>query len=177
MTGCKTGTKQSACGTCGVPCGGCAQVGVAAVDPIQQPSEAAVEKPQQEPVVEVSHSHQTVNPFEQPADVQPKSEPAELPVPNHAHAENYGWLIGELQRVHAPSHQWKIRYARLDEHDEWGGSMILAPDARLDQCRNGDKVYVEGEILTARPSLYLSGPLYRIRTIRPASEMVRVSEN
>ena len=181
MTGCKTGTKQSACGTgasCGAPCGGCVQIGAATVNPVQQQAAAPVEKPQPKPVMEVSHSNQTVNPFEgQPAQVQPKPEPAELPVPNHAHAENYGWLIGELQRVHAPAHQWKIRYAGLDEHDEWGGSVVLAPDARLDQCNNGDQVYVEGEILTARPSLYLSGPLYRLRTIRPASEMVRISQD
>ncbi len=144
------------------------------MNPISQHT-APVEKPK--PVVEVSHSDQTINPFQQPAQPKPEPEPKEVPVPSQAHAKNYGWLIGELQRVHAPGHQWKLRYAPLDEHDEWGGSVVLAPDARLDQCKNGDQVYVEGEIITIRPSLYLSGPLYRIRAIRPASQMVRVTQN
>ncbi len=172
MTGCKTGTKHSSCATtCGVPCGSCARVGAAAVRPAPHPPVVPEKKAEPMPVKEISHSNKIANPFTQPAAPEPK----EMPVPEYAHAGNYGWLIGELQRVHAPGHEWKIRYAPLDQHDEWGGSMVLAPDVRLDEFQNGDKVYVEGEILTARPSLYLSGPLYRVRILRPASDMVRVT--
>ena len=44
--------------------------------------------------------------------------------------------------------------------------MVLAPDIRLEDFSDGDCVYIEGEILVKRPSLYLAGPLYRIHTIR-----------
>lgn len=85
----------------------------------------------------------------------------------YGHADNYTWLIGRLQRVSTPNEQWKIRYAPLDEEDQWGGSMVLAPDARLTSYNDGDIVYLEGQIIAPRPSLYISGPLYRVRIIRP----------
>ena len=84
----------------------------------------------------------------------------------YGHGENYNWVIGKLQRVHVPGGEWKIRYLELDKIDRWGGSMVLAPDIRLENFSNGDCIYIEGEILVERPSLYLAGPLYRVRTIR-----------
>ena len=111
---------------------------------------------------------ETANPFETPA-VEIQRAAAELQTPAYAHGENYGWLVGVLQRVHSPGREWKIRYSPLSEHDQWGGSMVLAPDARLDDWQDGDVVYLEGEILAARPSLYLAGPLYRFHLIRKAN--------
>jgi hypothetical protein len=84
----------------------------------------------------------------------------------YGHGENYEWLIGTLQRVHVPRPGWKIRYARLDEKDKWGGSMVFAPDARLESFQDGDVLYVEGEIISDRASLYLAGPRYRVRNLR-----------
>lgn len=105
-------------------------------------------------------------------DTQPVStQPAERP--RFGHGEEYGWLRGQLQRVHVPGSDWKLRYAPLSEVDKWGGSMVLAPDARLDDYEDGDFVYVEGEILSNRPTLYLSGPLYRVRTVRPTDASER----
>ncbi len=78
------------------------------------------------------------------------------------HGKDYEWLIGNLQRVHIPRDGWKIRYSRIDQIDKWGGSMVLAPDIRLEEFSDGDTVYIEGEVLNNRASLYLSGPLYRI---------------
>ncbi len=88
---------------------------------------------------------------------------------DYGHDKEYNWLIGRLQRVHVRGGEWKIRYAPLDEIDQWGGSMVLAPDIRLEEFSDGELIYVEGEILVERPSLYLAGPLYRIRTVRPAT--------
>lgn len=85
----------------------------------------------------------------------------------YGHAEDYTWLIGRLQKISTPTEQWKIRYAPIDEEDQWGGSMVLAPDARLARYNDGDIVYLEGQIIAPRPSLYVSGPLYRLRSIRP----------
>ncbi len=177
LTGCKTGNKSTHCGTgccevachqtanggagcCEVSCGapavscGAVHVGVAAKpEPVQV---AETKEEEIKPVaLEQPKLEEKVIPARKPI-AQPEPEP--IQVPEYAHAQDYRWLVGQLQRVHSPQHQWKIRYAALDEDDEWGGSMVLSQDARLDRCKDGDMVYVEGEILNARPSLYLSGP-------------------
>jgi hypothetical protein len=85
--------------------------------------------------------------------------------PRYGHADDYSWLVGTLQRVNVPDGRWKIRYCPLDVVDRWGGSVILAQDARVDQFKEGDAVFVKGEILADRPSLYVAGPLYRIHSI------------
>ena len=88
---------------------------------------------------------------------------------DYGHDKEYKWLIGRLQRVHVRGGEWKIRYAPLDQIDQWGGSMVLAPDIRLEEFSEGDLIHVEGEILVERPSLYIAGPLYRIHTVRPVN--------
>jgi len=84
----------------------------------------------------------------------------------YGHDENYTWLVGKLRRVHVPGGEWKLRFLELDQVDQWGGSMVLAPDIRLEDFSDGDFICIEGEILVKRPSLYLAGPLYRINKIR-----------
>ncbi len=184
LTGCQTATKQATCcRTCSnsTACNSCTatNIGVAAVKSAQPVKVAQTAPPEEEAVVKqvTSTVEETVNPFETDlanAKPQAEPEPAELPIPEYGHGKNYRWLLGHLQRVHSPKHQWKIRYAALDENDEWGGSMILAPDAQLDQWKDGDQVYVEGEILTKRPSLYLTGPLYRVHIIRSAEQATQI---
>ena len=176
MTGCKTGTKNTSCGS---SCGSCCatQIGMAAITD-QKPETEVAQKPE-ETLVKASHVLDKTNPFENLDDVvpataeqpKPEYETHTVPTPQRAHAQDYSWVVGRLQRVHSPKHEWKLRYAAIDEQDEWGGSMILAQDAQLDEWNDGDLVYVEGEILTARPSVYLTGPLYRIRAIHPISEV------
>ena len=87
-----------------------------------------------------------------------------------SHGNNYEWLIGRLHQVHVPRAGWKIRYAPTDVQDRWGGSMVLAPDTRLEDYVDGDTVYIEGKILSKRAGLNLSGPRYRVKLIRPISE-------
>lgn len=109
--------------------------------------------------------------YRTPQSYQTKRRLDQVPDPSgdqtYGHANDYTWLIGRLQRISTPTEQWKIRYAPLDEEDQWGGSMVLAPDARLGSYTDGDIVYLEGQIIAPRPSLYISGPLYRVRLIRP----------
>lgn len=93
--------------------------------------------------------------------------------PLYGHAPDYSWLIGNLQKVHVTGATWKIRYAPLDEEDRYGGTAIFTPDVRIDRFQDGDVVYVEGHILNDRPSLYLAGPSYRIRTIRKVTDSDR----
>jgi hypothetical protein len=88
----------------------------------------------------------------------------------YGHGENYEWLMGVLQRVHVPRKGWKVRYAPLDQQDRWGGSVVPAADVRMDEFEEGDNVFVEGEVIRDRASLYLAGPRYRITTIRRVNE-------
>ena len=92
------------------------------------------------------------------------------PKSKFGHAKNFSWLVGQLQKVHVNGGNWKIRYSPLDVQDKWGGSVILSQDARVDRFEDGDFVYVEGEILATRPTVYLAGPLYRISKIRKTTE-------
>ena len=93
-----------------------------------------------------------------------------VPKSKFGHAKNFSWLVGQLQKVHVNGGSWKIRYAPIDVQDKWGGSVILSQDARIERFKDGDFVYVEGEILATRPTVYLAGPLYRISRIRKATE-------
>lgn len=81
-------------------------------------------------------------------------------------AKDFSWLMGQIRHVHVNGGSWKLRYAPLDVQDKWGGSVILAEDARIDRFQDGDFVYVEGEVLATRPTVYLAGPLYRVSIIR-----------
>lgn len=81
-------------------------------------------------------------------------------------AKDFSWIVGQLRRVHVNGGSWKLRYAPLDVQDKWGGSVILSQDARIEKFKDGDFVYVEGEILAKRPTVYLAGPLYRISLMR-----------
>jgi len=125
-----------------------------------------------DPCVPAEVPQPKVVPVVEATKVAPEPEPVDQPsgtLGDYGHDKEYNRLIGRLQRVHVPGGEWKIRYAPLDEIDQWGGSMVLAPDIRLEEFSDGDLIYVEGEILVERPSLYLAGPLYRIRTLRPAT--------
>ncbi|MBT4865912.1 MAG: hypothetical protein HON53_12470 [Planctomycetaceae bacterium] len=138
-------------GTCPSPCA-----------PIAVPVEVVEEEPVVEETV-VQKRQEPVAPVRVAALPQP-------PLPRsgtvYGRGDNYVWLVGKLHRVHVPGGDWKIRFLELDQIDTHGGSMVLAPDIRLDEFSDGDCVYIEGEILAERPSLYLSGPLYRVRKVR-----------
>src|SRR5437667_9929545 len=45
-----------------------------------------------------------------------------------SHAEDYTWLKGTLEYMHADSGHWKVRYAPLSEEDTFGGSVVLDTD-------------------------------------------------
>src|SRR5262249_16262946 len=82
------------------------------------------------------------------------------------HAGDYSWLEGTLEFMHGGSNLWKVRYASLSEDDPFGGSVILDSDIRLERFHEGDIVHVEGELVRTRSSVYVSGPLYRVHSIR-----------
>jgi hypothetical protein len=182
-TDCKTSCAATcvpagANGCCATACGACgdtiSQAKAAAAQKAElaaQPAKPAA-KPATQPNPFVESEIQPTNAVEPLGPVEASAEPATFAPKTtiYRHAEDYRWLVGQLQRVHTPGTEWKIRYAAIDEHDVWGGSMVLARDARLDGFQDGQLVYVEGEILAERPTAYLAGPLYRLNVIRPVTE-------
>lgn len=166
----QNGCVSGASGCCTTACGACgdtvSQAKAAAEKAAQlaaQPVKKAEPNPFATAEIQPTNAIETDEPAAEPASFEPQTKV-------YRHAEDYRWLVGQLQRVHTPGTEWKIRYAGLDEHDVWGGSMVLARDVRLDSFEDGQLVYVEGEILAERPSAYLAGPLYRMDVIRPVTE-------
>jgi len=93
--------------------------------------------------------------------------------PTFGHASDYSWLIGKIQRLQVNGGSWKIRYAPLDQLDRWGGSVVLSEDVRVEKFEDGELVYVDGEIIADRPTIYLTGPLYRITAIHKLNDKDR----
>lgn len=146
----------------------------------EKPAAPCAEKPAMDkPCVEKPGVGQPPMPEQKPP------VPAKLPKkvvyrpadPQFGHAEDFSWLRGQLRRVHVTGGSWKIRYKPIDEQDRWGGSVVLSEDARIDKFEDGDFVYVTGEIIVKRPTVYLAGPLYRVSTIRKmtANEIDRMA--
>jgi hypothetical protein len=95
----------------------------------------------------------------------PVSRPKDSDV--YAHASDYAWLQGVLERDAGGG--WLMRYGK-SAADRWGGSMSLQDDARLSQFRSGDVVVVEG-MIAAGSVTGKAQPTYRIRDIRLIQRM------
>lgn len=112
----------------------------------------------------------------QPMKAEPKPEPKPVvqatvqpepkKIPSIGHGEDYQWLSGTIQKLSVPGGPYKLRYLPLDQEDQYGGSVVLAPDYRLDQFQDGDKVHIKGKVIAHYSSLYISGPLYRMTSIQ-----------
>jgi len=101
--------------------------------------------------------------------VTPKPLPLELKPGNQfGHSSDYQWIAGVLDR-HGKGGYWTLRYADLGSDDEWGGKVRLLEDAKLRDFRDGEFVYIEGELLAPRTAAGSEGnsyPPYRIISIR-----------
>jgi hypothetical protein len=80
-----------------------------------------------------------------------------------AHADDYGWLVGEVAYSHAKK-SWRLRYASVDETDRYGGSVTLEGTG-LDDLKDGQVVKVEGSVLN--PESRDPSPGYRVTTVAP----------
>jgi hypothetical protein len=82
--------------------------------------------------------------------------------PCYGHANDYSWLTGELQYVHARN-TWRLRYASVDEEDRYGGSVTLQDAGPMGSYKTGQKVRVDGRVVdveSREPS-----PAYRVNNI------------
>ena len=66
--------------------------------------------------------------------------------PGYAHADDYGSLTGELEHIRAKN-VWRLRYAPADQEDRYGGSVQLVGDGLPPDCKSGQVVRVEGQVM------------------------------
>lgn len=75
---------------------------------------------------------------------------------------DFRWLKGRLERRGGPRPGWYLRYSDVAGNDPHGGAIRLQEDPRLGLLREGDHVYVEGEIIDSG----LSQASYKLSSIR-----------
>jgi hypothetical protein len=79
-----------------------------------------------------------------------------------AHAENYGWLVGEVQYSHVKK-TWRLRYASVDEDDRYGGSVTLDGGTHTGELKEGQIVKIEGKLMD--PESREVSPAYQVFNI------------
>jgi hypothetical protein len=87
----------------------------------------------------------------------------------YGNAPDYGWLQGLVDK-HYQGH-WYLRFCDPSVEDKYGGKVCLLEDPRLAQLKDGDVVFVEGEIVQDKETVnrgpWHHYPRYQIRTLRP----------
>jgi hypothetical protein len=88
------------------------------------------------------------------------------PGDKHGHGSDYKWIAGVVDR-HLKGGYWTIRYADIGTDDLWGGKVRLLDDERLRDFRNGDVVYIEGELMAPKSAAEGSAyPPFRVTAVR-----------
>lgn len=89
------------------------------------------------------------------------------PGEKYGRAPDYRWLAGVMDR-HAKGGFWTLRYADAGADDQWGGKVRLMEDPRLRDFRDGDLVYVEGELVAPPKSAADAAayPPFRVSDVR-----------
>jgi len=86
----------------------------------------------------------------------------------YGNGPDYGWLQGVVDR-HYRGH-WYLRYCDPSVEDKNGGKVCLMDDPRLSQLKDGDVIFVEGEIVQEKEPVdrgpWHHYPRYQIRTMR-----------
>jgi hypothetical protein len=89
----------------------------------------------------------------------------------YGNGPDYGWLQGVVDR-HYRGH-WYLRYCDPSVEDKNGGKVCLMDDPRLSQLKDGDVIFVEGEIVQEKETVdrgpWHHYPRYQIRTMRPVT--------
>jgi hypothetical protein len=101
-----------------------------------------------------------------PTSAAPVAEVRRDPQELVGHELDYSSITGYLYYVRTDGGRWVLRYARLDQVDRFGGSVVLAPAVEMRNYREGDLVTVHGEILDeGRACRSLGGARYRVNSI------------
>ncbi len=79
----------------------------------------------------------------------------------------FGWVVGTLDKHHKG--YWTLRYADFGDDDSWGGKVRLSDDPRLTDLKDGDTLFVEGELLVPtswKPDSNTPYPPFRIKGMK-----------
>jgi hypothetical protein len=79
------------------------------------------------------------------------------------HAEDYSWISGELQYSNL-SKAWRLRYASVDEVDQWGGSATLVFDRPRDDLKEGTCARIRGRLTPAENKF--TAPPYQVDSLQ-----------
>src|SRR5207248_6886584 len=93
----------------------------------------------------------------------PRQLPAATLVPcsDYGHGPDYSWISGDVQKWRK---EWRLRYAPLDESDEYGGCLTLLGEQCLGHLREGQHCKLLGRVV---PDDTKSGGLaYHIEAIQ-----------
>jgi hypothetical protein len=146
-------------------CGGCGSAAVAPAALVPAPQTEQLKKmPKGEnegkkietgPKPLIKNETETKNPFELDRRY----------VQRAGRAADFSNLTGQLFYAHTDGGVWVLRYAPLDKEDAYGGGVVLARDRSMNEFHEGDLVTIEGQVIAAKWSTHLGGPLYQIRTM------------
>jgi hypothetical protein len=114
---------------------------------------------------------------EQPVPAQartafPRAEPAPVrksfvdptAAPCFAHATDYSWITGQVE-YSRNGKEWRLRYASVDETDQYGGRVVLIENHHLSLLQDGQYVRVQGYVVN--PDTAGQGPVnYRIESFQ-----------
>ena len=136
--------------------------GVPSIEPIAPPKEMPKDK------IGSGSAYPNVTPVAIPKDLSGANNPFDLPrrhADQMSHSADYSTLTGQLLFVHADGGYWAVRYASIDDEDRYGGRVIIARDANMEDYREGDVVTVQGSIIRDKTSSSLTAPLYRANSV------------
>lgn len=97
----------------------------------------------------------------------PAASPSSVPGV-YGHESAYTWLQGTVDKHYRG--RLYLRYCDPTVEDQWGGKVCLEEDSRLADCRDGDVIFVEGELATDAQAAPRDGwrqyPHYRVKSMR-----------
>ncbi len=83
----------------------------------------------------------------------------------YAHADDYTWVMGELEYQNTKK-IWRVRFARYDENDKFGGSFTLVDcEDKMEKFQSGDMVKVDGFLVDSESRQ--ASPDYKATDIVP----------
>lgn len=139
MLGCKS-SSQNCCNPCS---GSCCQGMQTTHTTMEMPTMETAPMPKGGK--EIKETETIQGPSVSSADKMKKRSVTDITTDAHfAHAPDYSWLQGELQSI-PEGKGWRVRYASVDEHDPYGGTLTLyGAGPLMADYKSGQIVRVEG---------------------------------
>jgi hypothetical protein len=124
---------------------------------------APVPAPAPQPPAAVPQSQVSIPPAQCPEEIPARrSFPDITARPEFAHSADYSSLTGTLSYI-PQKHQWRLRFASIDEEDRYGGSVTLDVGQQMKAYHDGQIVKIDGQLAdqdSREPS-----PLFHVKDV------------